>query len=288
MASRNCSYCGKELTDAASKNHGIGPVCRKMQNHVLAQLIPADVALAQYVYGRVVSGTPLCEEVAKTLHAVGSDLKVTDNKDWRKTCNRIEFALSFTTSSTLRNGLIDIVAALGYVSLASLLSGEAAKSLATITFENGRLFVKGPRNKAGHTSLKAIKGRKFHASTKRWSVPAAAHAEFQTTIWKHWPKNEGLQEALTAAENHAIVAEAVEVEAPVAEKAPTVVLTKEGAFIKIASPYNKAFIAALKTEVKAWKERRWNPSEKVWEVLDTHAELVTTLIATHYGEQVAL
>jgi hypothetical protein len=287
MLVRSCSYCGKGLTDTASKNYGIGPVCRKMQNHVLAALIPANVPLARFSLAQL-DTKGFTEKAVLTVEGLSQDFTKSDNKDWRKSCARVEWLLSFGVSRKQRSALISVVEALGYLSLASLLSGHAAKGEATVSFEAGRLFVKGPRNKAGHTSLKAIKGRKYHPADKRWSVPSEAYEAFQTTMWKHWPKNTGLEESLEAAKLFNI--DAVEATKVVAE-VPKVIVTKSGEVFKIASPYNKGFISELKhlvAEASNWKDRRWNPSEKVWEVAEAHKELVVTLVAKHYGEQVSL
>lgn len=292
MLVRNCSYCGLGLTDAASKNYGIGPICRKMQNHVLAALIPADVFMARFLLAQL-DKEGLSEKPLSTVEALEKDLQKTDNKDWRKACSRVEFLLSFPLPNAKREVLINVVEALGYLSLASLLKGHAAKGEALITFENGRLFVKGPRNKAGNTTLKAIPGRKYHGADKRWSVPAEAVEAFKMAIWKHWPKNSGLTDALEGATSHlaskAEVAEAQVVVTEVAE--PKVIVTKSGTVYKISSPYCKAFFLELKAEVEqasCWQDRRWNKAEKVWEVDEAHKALVEALVAKHYGEQVSL
>jgi hypothetical protein len=75
------------------------------------------------------------------------------------------------------------------------------------------------------------------------------------------------------------------------EVAPKVVVTKSGTVYKISSPYCKAFLLELKSEVEqasCWQDRRWNASEKVWEVNEAHKSLVEALVAKHYGEQVSL
>lgn len=258
---------------------GIGPVCRKMENHVLAALIPAELGLARFAAARV-AGLP--EETLPTFAKVTAALEVETNKDWRETCKRVEWLLSFSLPRTAHEALISVVEALGYVSLASLLNGEAAIGKATIYFEAGRLYVKGPRNKAGRLALKTIPGWKFHSVEKVWSVPAAKHEAFKVVIWKHWPHNEGLAESVAAATT------APAVETPVAKPAPKVNVVLSGSVLKIASPYNGAFVAELKALITAWKERRWNGVEKVWEVAPTHAALVKTLVAKHYGETLAL
>ena len=43
---RHCSRCQKALTDAVSLEVGVGPICRSIDNHVLAVTIPADLVAA--------------------------------------------------------------------------------------------------------------------------------------------------------------------------------------------------------------------------------------------------
>ena len=286
--SRNCSRCGKELTDAASMDRGIGPVCRKMDNSVLARMIPSDVWAAQRCWSQI-DAASVPEKAQKTLGQIGADLLDDSNNDWRSTCKRVEWVISWGVGSTNHKHLVNVVRSLGYVGLASVLVGDAAKGLCTVTFENGRLYMQGPNNAAGRASLKAIKGRKFHPKTDehkpRWSVPATEWAAFQMTIWSHWPKFSGLEEAVEAAQAHAAK--------PVVETAPEpkpslVTVTEQDGVLKVKSPYNAGFVATLKAEISNWKHRRWNPAEKVWEVHVSEAETLKALIAKFYKEEVAL
>jgi hypothetical protein len=286
--SRNCSRCGRDLTDAASMDRGIGPVCRKMDNHVLARMIPSNAWAAQRCWASI-DAESVPEAARQTLGQIGADLLIDTNDDWRTTCKRVEWIISWGVTSKTKQSLVNVVRALGYVGLASLLVGEAAKGLCTVAFENGRLFYQGPRHKAARLATKKIAGWQFHAAkgeTKaRWSVPAAAYAVFQTLIWNHYPKNSGLQEAVEAAQAHA--SKPVVETAPVAP-APTVSVTEQDGVLKVKSPFNKGFISTLKSEIKTWKHRRWNPEEKVWEVHPSHAATLQALIAQFYGEEVVL
>ena len=42
LTNRSCSICHRELTDAASVETGVGPVCRSRSNEALAKSFPAN------------------------------------------------------------------------------------------------------------------------------------------------------------------------------------------------------------------------------------------------------
>lgn len=46
---QNCRICTEELTDGASINHGIGPVCRKKANKALALDIRTDIGKVDFL-----------------------------------------------------------------------------------------------------------------------------------------------------------------------------------------------------------------------------------------------
>lgn len=263
-------------------NCGVGPICRKMDNAVLARQIPSNVMAALGAFSKVsVDSVP--EPARATLGEVGADLLNLSTVDWRSTCKRVEWLVSWNLPKPSFNALIEVVSALGYVSLAAMLMGESAKGKASCSFENGRLFLVGPRNKAGKESLRAIPGRMFHpaltsADKARWSVPAASWEAFQTAVWKHWPAHEGLADAVEAAKAYK-----APVAAPVVAKpAPKTSVSVDGNVLKVRTPYNGGFVSEIKT--LPWKTRRWNPAEKVWEVDVSKKDALVAMIAKHYGE----
>ena len=280
VGSRACSRCGKALDDAASKEYGIGPVCRKLDNALLARLIPARVADAQML-AALVRETDLPAPTHATFANVMADLLDFASKDWRLTVKRIEWVLSWSLPSLTHTTLIDVVRSLGYVGLASLLSGEAATGKTTVTCENGRLYLYGPRNKTGAVEFKKIKGRMFHPKTAEtkacWSVPAAKADEFYTVVMTYWPNVTGLEEAVEAAKVAPVVASA-----PV--PAPTYV-TEANGVLKVKTPYNAGFVDALKA--LPYKARKWNGIEKVWEVSVEYKAKVEEMVGTYYSKAAA-
>lgn len=286
-SSRYCCRCGKELTDAASLEAGIGPICRKLDNAVLATLIPADPAAALSAFSQI-DASALPETCTNTLGTVGADLLVLDaNNDWRKTVKRCEWLLSWSMPSKAREALKNVIASLGYVGLLNVINGDAAKGKTSITFENGRLYMQGPNNAAGRAALKEIKGRMFHPKTAemkaRWSVPAAQWAAFQTVISSHWINHSGLVEAVQAAQAYSPAPEAPKpVEKP---KASVTVTETENGWLKVKSPYNAEFVSELKGAITHWKSRTWNKVEGVWEVNAAYKATLLAVIEKTYKEK---
>jgi len=308
-AARNCARCGHELTDAASMEVGIGPICRKLDSALLATLIPADVPTAQTVFHNGLETAQVPAICFHTLALVETVMKAGETNDWRETVKRIEWLLSFSIGNTNRETLIKTVECLGYIGLASLWRGEAATGPSTVVFENGRLWLVGPRNKAGTKALRAIPGRAFHPASKSekatWSVPASSAAEFRMAILTHWPNNQGLIEALIAAKEYEVklaqaqketmlAATVVEKVAYPTQKKSTVEtwfaqsdclieITPTG-IARVKTPYSASFVAEIKS--LPYKNRKWVAAEKVWEVIDTPTEWLVALLKKHYpGEE---
>lgn len=256
---------------------GIGPICRKLDNAVLARTIPANVSEAMRLMATVTEDT-IPEPARPTLGVVVADLVDFTNKDWRKTVKRIEWLLSWGMAPSTGKTLISTVRALGYIGLAALLAGDAATGLTSISFENGRLCLRGPRNKAGGYNLKKIKGcnfkHAFNGAKAVWSVPATAADQFYTVVMTYWPNFEGLDEAVAAAKAAPVAAETPAVEGPIV----SVVLV--GDWLKVRTPYNKDFLDALR--MLHYSMRKWNPVEKVWEVKANNKPYVDHMIAKHY------
>jgi hypothetical protein len=303
--SRNCTRCGKDLTDAASQEAGIGPICRDLDNALLARLIPSDLSKARTAFDAV-DLTAVAPETLKTLNEVYGALfadGAASRDDWRLEVKRIEWALSYPANNYMRADLTGVVAALGYVGLSALWSGEAKTGKAHVTFMNNRLVIQAAKCKAANITFRAIPGRLFHSAETltpkaAWSFPATAHDAVYLAVIKHYPNFAGLTEAVEQAKKFATPAPGalvvpgvtVVTEIPVAERAPKAEekaapkcsITPVGVLLKVSSPYNPAFISDLKAQVK-WTDRRWNAGEKVWEVTVNEESKVKDLLSKHYG-----
>lgn len=254
---------------------GIGPICRKLDNVLLAKLIPADVETARTAISRVLIGE-LPEGTRNTFVNVLEDLKI-GTDDWRKTVKRIEWIMSWSPSRLDQELLIGVVRALGYWGLAALLSGEAATGLATVTFEGGRLFLRGPRTKAGKEAIKLISGRKFHPATDgnkaAWSVPASSAKAFRETVVTHWPNFTGLDESISQVAAQTVSALTA---LPVTSVTPL-----SSGWVQVKTPYNAGFVTDVKN--LPYRSRRWNGETRVWEVESQFLPQVTELVSKYYG-----
>jgi len=291
IGQRFCSRCYKALTDAASMEVGVGPVCRNLDNALLAQTIPSNIEAAVAAYQSLDVGT-LSPEVVNTFIKIETDL-VADGAatrlDWREVVKRIEWMRSYGMPSKTDEALIAIVKALGYIGIVSMWCGEASSGEATCSFADGRFIVSGPQNKAFRISIKKVSGYRFHyAKTGEdrpsWSLPASQGAAFKSLVATHYPNHKGLQDALASA--GAFLASQPAPEAtPVAPAAPEPVQAAPSAYVKVAeggalllkTPYNGGFIAEIKTI--PYKSRAWDGIDKVWKVSPEYkARALATLL----------
>jgi len=202
---RSCSRCGKELTDPASREAGVGPVCRQKDNHLYAKLIPANIPMA----GALVLGIKsdqLHEECSQRwlnvreefiikmakvqqLNEDASIMRLT-GADFREEVRDIDWILSYRQSPEMKSHLINVVRYLGYPGLAAVLSGEASKSKAKVWFENGRVFLQGTGCTPGWRKMKKIPGIKtprYRGHKAPYSAPAAHAGDFFDVVIEHWP-----------------------------------------------------------------------------------------------------
>lgn len=285
-ASRACAVCGKELTDAVSINEGIGPWCRHKANEVLAKEIPADLDAAAEVVAKITQVLPSVHETARpTLALALAEINAGLTLDWRETVKRLAWVASWKPTDAVKALVVELVAALGYIGFAGLLTQEASTGEARAFLHEGRVHLEGPRNKAGATAIKAnVKGYKFHAAGSipgvdkaTWSAPVASFEAFSKTTQTYWPLITGLA---AVAEQIALLGDVVET----TPEAPKAVVTfedgKVGWFV-LRSPKNWNFVNALKC--LHYKDRAWNPTLTAWEVRTIHAKHVATLVKEHYG-----
>lgn len=318
LGSRHCFRCALPLTDAASLNEGIGPICRKLDNALLARLIPSDMkaVLAAYASVDVLELTP---ETMETFQSLEAALRATDaasREDWRIEVKRIEWILSHNQNRHNIKALCGIVLGLGYVGLVALWMGEAATGLASVfPMAEGRLGVSGPQNKAARHAFKSIHGYQFHPvgpgiSKACWSFPANKYREFRLAIITHYPHFEGLIEAVEAAESYtnAMIAafesqQAEQVKIDEAKLAsitqPTephilqvagtppntpISITEVNGTLKVKTPFRMSYIVELRKTDKNVLPRKWNVAESVWEFPVAFKAAVEALIEKHYGK----
>lgn len=278
---RSCARCGRDLTDPASRERGIGPVCRQLDNAVLARQIPADLNAAMDAYGdirhRMEGMHPdLTSSIDKVDAALIDGVK---SGDYREAVMAIERILSYDCGYLVREGLYGVTEALGYTSLVLLWKGDVVKGASELSFTNGRLVLKSPRPpKSVLASIRAIKGRRFEYTAKTWSFPASQHEAVQK-VCSFFVKMTGVKDAIKAAKE-------APKEAPEAKKTalPAVInVTSRGSrALEVTTPYNAAFVNELKSSIP-WQQRKWDPKARVWRVHKLHLGAVEELVKKHYG-----
>jgi hypothetical protein len=297
-AGRNCIRCSKDLTDAVSLNEGVGPICRKLDNKLLAHQIAANIDVARTAVLKVDTDTLAAESVATYTKVVESlySFDAYAVSDWRTTVKRIEWTLSFPQNArgTTMLALIETAAALGYIGLAALWAGEASTGEATFAFLHNRIHVYGPRNKPFRIAVRKL-GGVFHAgganATASWSVPAKFANEFKPLIQKFYP-NHDTQQLSAVIE---VAKEAVLAAAPVVSAAPTVShgfqplkvpnmgnvrIEPSGDWFNVYTPYNQNFVSDLK--MLPVGTRKWNPALKCWEVHASHAANLNDILGRYF------
>lgn len=275
-AGRACSRCGKELTDAASMEAGVGPICRKLDNALLAKIIPANPGLAKKLWGTIsvllappdtVHTLTMVADKVATMPDVDDDCF---GGDWRETVKRIEWVLSHKLPDMMKTALYGFVEALGYSGLVAMWLGEAASGVTQIFFIAGRLVMAGPRNKPGQVAMKAIPGRQFRAKTASlpaaWSVPASQAAAFELVVKKHWPNYQGLTAALAEAAAFLALPELVSVPKPVTTEALQSVQTGVAAPMTVEEIYQE--LKELEPVVASITKSATKPEPKYWITVD--------------------
>ena len=297
---RQCSRCGQKLTDAASLECGVGPICRGIDNEVLAHVFPVDHAGVEVAARALLADLGrVAPETSDTLAGVATMLfgGVAPNSDNRATVKRLDWACSFIhPEPKVRATCLALMKALGYWGLAAIIEGQASTSAAEVSAVDGRIVVKAVKNKTAAMAFKEVKGWKFDHIAKVWSFPwtMAAHVEGRLNTFYPASKFDMATIAETAKSQMSEVAKkdfAPAVTAPIAKvmflgceiavKA-AVTVTVEGDKLRVKTPFVAAFVAELKT--LPYKDRAWNLPEApgVWTVAAKHAKYVATLLAKHY------
>jgi len=312
---RFCSRCNDELTDLSSREAGVGPVCRKKDSHLYAKNIPANYGSA-LVFAMAIHDSMLAVETIDTWHqALAKLLKCAEKSakvstdftimsaagnDLREVIRACDFLCSFEHPNAqgggayvnVKNSMVQIIRALGYVGLAGVISGQASTSASKIWFENGRVYMTGLGNTSGWQTMKKIPGittPRFRGDRKPYSAPAASAVTFLDAVQAHWPMYEG-DVAVVAAEAKAwITSQPAPVSYTVNTNASQPIANTSGAVITLRSEdvvlkFNWVknanmfgFMTALKG-VCAPKERSYNPITKEWSFLLQHLPCLIEVI----------
>lgn len=287
---RFCSRCGESLTDPASREHGQGPVCRRKDNHLYAKLIPANYAVA-VVHALAVKADMLAPECvvlwSKTQKTIMRRAEKAQNastdihqlklvgQDLRDTVRNLDFMCSWShPSHEVRNHLVEMIGALGYVGLAAVIGGKASTSPAKVWFDanaSGRILLECLGNTSGWSTMGKIPGvirPRYRGDRTPYSVPAGQHEAFLAAVRTHWPMYEGDLDAIKA-EAVAYVAAHPPV-APAAPAAPVYAATMTARTMDFTLKFDwrpganmYGLVNALKAGIPS-TDRRYDPNTKMW------------------------
>jgi RecA/RadA recombinase len=282
-----CRRCNTPLEDAASREIGVGPICRKIDNVVMARLIPADMPRALELAASV-DPTQLPLQTVKTWGLVLESL-IDSNGDHRKAVKRVEWMLSHQQTGQTAEALMQVVSALGYLALVAVWRGEASTGKSAVWMSEGRLYLAGSRCQGGKAAMKAIRGWSFQydagnpytqKSCPAWSVPVMEWEAFAKAVATHWPNVRGgnLEELVAAAAQTAQTMKAAQPKA--SGKVVRVIEGKSGA-LKIIAPYSQTFLDALHARTPE-EGRKWMKDEKAWIVAARFAAQIEPVIAEAY------
>lgn len=205
---RHCSRCFAALTDPASWERGIGPICAKKDTALFARTVPANFSAAT-LYGMSVALDGLPAAI-RPIWTATLDLLLQKNEklreknegdsgfyltgeDYRPIVKIVDFMLSFVGISTQNKScLIQVVKSLGYPGLAGVLAGKSSTGEATLKFENGFVSLTGSKNKAGWNAMRKVPGIALPNNTGRtFTCPAKSYKAFVEVVMEYWPCFEG-------------------------------------------------------------------------------------------------
>lgn len=303
---RNCSRCGKELTDAASREAGVGPICRNKTNDLLAKQIPANLNVASALFLSLRPGDfhDQCEGFANTkakfvrrmrrLAEQNTNLSAVtlSGSDFRPVVDWIDYSLSFRVKTGVRSKLIEVIEALGYVGLGSVLRGDACMSPATLMVDGDVIKLSGKACTAGFRAMKrSIPG----VRTPRWRgdrtpyTASVRHAEkFVEIAVRYWPfietdTKQVLADAAKAVEN--LPEDDASTNVP-SRPVATISRQQDGWF-SVQTPW-----AGTRTEMTTMLERfkalprgdrKYNPADRSWMFKIEHHNTIVGIVGARYA-----
>lgn len=299
---RYCSRCRLPLTDVASRECGVGPVCRQKDTHLYAKTIPANYAVAQ----ALVMGIPADGEgwlhaqaqetwtafykafnrlASAACQSTDGDTFSVQGQDLRKVITQLDFMCSWShPNRKTRDILITVVDKLGYVGLAGVLSGTASTSKSRLWFENGRVHMTGLNNRSGWTAMGQIPGivRPSRFRKDPYSAPAAQAEAFVNVVRRFWPLYEGsapelLLEAAQWVASCPAAAQAAQASTEAVSRFTASIRSEDFtvSFPWVRGANMNALIARFKSIPAG--ERSYNPQTRKWAFRSAHLETVLNI-----------
>lgn len=201
---RHCARCRKALTDPASWERGIGPLCAQKDTALFAKTIVQRPAMVLAAFMAVDQAKlPLetqevfailkevaCEKMFNLTTQPGADGFAASGEDCRILAKCIDWLLSFRLDAVNKDILIGAVNHMGFVGLASVLAGKASTGESKVEFKDGRLYLLGASNKLGFLEMRKIPGvvlPRYRGAKEPFTVPAAHAERFFQVACEYWP-----------------------------------------------------------------------------------------------------
>jgi hypothetical protein len=203
---RRCSRCHKELTDAASREAGVGPICRAKNNDIFSRMIPANLGIATALFLNL-DGSRFNEEIQEDFDSLRKTylhqmqkaqqknedamaVKV-DGGDFRKVVDWLDFSLSYPSSHEHRIEIIKIIEALGYIALGSVLRGDACMSPAKLYVDGDQICLEGKSQKRGYYEMRrnivGIETPRYRGDKRPYKASVLYAEKFVEIAVTHWP-----------------------------------------------------------------------------------------------------
>jgi hypothetical protein len=296
---RTCTRCRLDLTDPASVQHGLGPICREFSNAVLAKELPTAWD-AEAQGGLFLLSAESFESEGDRARFEAVYLKIMTSKgansaepvtgeDARKLVRELAYLASAAPSRPVYEILINAIRGLGYPTYAAAVSGASSSSEASLTVEGGRIWLSGARNAAGRAALARIGGW-WDRRSERYHAPLSAAEAFVKLARIYWPLVTGAEAVLEAAKvatapkltpapapAPVVVLPTPKPEAP-APAVPEVRLEPLGGEVLVFTPFHPKFNSHLKSTC-SW---RWDRARKAWAVKRSDEAQARKLLALYF------
>lgn len=284
---RHCSRCELPLTDPASWERGVGPICAKKDTLLYTKTIPVNFTIATLMaMGIKVENLPeegrkVWTRMVDVLLTKAQDAGHTNanfmaavGQDVRSVAKIIDWMLSFRMDRATKSALILLVKSLGFVGLASVLAGNASTGDTKVSFENGRCCLRGSSNKPGWAAFRQVQGATYprrRGSSEPFTVPATFVNRFAEIASEFWPCFEDAQ--LDEVRLQAAAWLAAQLPAPKPEVAVQAYVGPVATLAKRSDDYSLRFdwvngktpeiVAAIKVQIPSGL-RSYDPATRMW------------------------
>jgi hypothetical protein len=298
---RSCSRCGKELTDAASRESGQGPLCRAKNTEIFAKQIPAELTKASAL---ILSLKPsdfhsdiseqftdiqskYCSKVEHMMSNHTGGTFILSGADFRKIVDWFDCALSYPISHNTRKTIIDFIEAIGYQTLAGILRGDVCMSPAKIYIENNMLVMEAKSNKHGWSAMrKSIPGiitPRYKGDKTPYKCNISYIKKFFDIANRYWPFNEPSEDFISLLE---AFKQKMDSEAAVEDEKPLASLLEANSWIKVNLPWygtkDDMFKTINKFKQISYSERNYDKTNNTWSFKAKYKDYIIDSIKDRY------